>query len=107
MGVMEVGSDGNFAPDKLVTRAEYALLLQNILMTVMQEPELATKYIGEESRFKDMNSSTASYNAAALCTDRGVMSAFVDGTFHPMDTVSGADALLIIRQLQNHLRMVF
>lgn len=107
MGAMEAGSDGDFAPDKLVTRAEYALLLQNILMTVLQEPDLATRYIGEESRFKDMNSSTAAYNAAALCVDRGVMNANVDGTFRPMETVSGADALLIIRQLQNYLRMEF
>ncbi len=107
MGVIEPASDGNFYPDETVTRAEYALLLQNILITVMHEPDLATKYIGEQSRFKDMRSGTATYNAAALAVDRGVMQATVEGTFEPMKTVSGADALLIIRQFQNHLRMTF
>lgn len=107
MGVMEPDSDGKFYPDAKVTRAEYALLLQNILITVMHDPALATRYIGEESRFKDMRSGTATYNAASLAVDRGVMQATVEGTFEPMKTVSGADALLIIRQFQNLLRMSF
>ncbi|MFH0881556.1 MAG: S-layer homology domain-containing protein [bacterium] len=106
-GVMEPDADGKFYPDEKITRAEYALLLQNILITVMHDPDLATRYIGEESRFKDMRSGTATYNAAALAVDRGVMQATVEGTFDPMKTVSGADALLIIRQFQNHLRMTF
>ena len=31
----------------------------------------------------------------------------MDGAFHMQDPVSGADALLIIRELQNALRMTF
>jgi len=107
MGVMEVSPDGKFYPDQKVTRAEYALVLQNILITVFDEPELATKYIGETPRFKDMRSGTATYNAAALAVDRGVMQATVEGTFEPMKPVNGADALLIIRQLQNYLKISF
>jgi tetratricopeptide (TPR) repeat protein len=107
MGVMEVATDGGFYPDQEVTRAEYALLLQNILIIVFDDPTLATRYIGEDARFNDMPSNSATYNAAALCVDRGVMQPTVEGSFEPMKPVSGAEALLIIRQFQNYLRMTF
>jgi len=107
LGVMEVSPDNKFYPDTRVTRAEYALFLQNILVDIMHDPSLATKYIGEPSRFKDMRSGMATYNAAALCVDRGIMDAYMDGTFRPTEKVSGADALLIIRSFQNYLRMNF
>jgi len=107
LGVMEVSPDNRFYPDTPVTRAEYALFLQNILVDVMQDRTLATKYIGEESRFKDMRSGMATYNAAALAVDRGIMEARLDGTFGPSERVSGADALLIIRAFQNYLKFVF
>ncbi|MBD3165566.1 tetratricopeptide repeat protein [bacterium] len=107
LGIMETYPDGKWYPDENMTRGEYALFLQNIVIFAFDEPDLATKYIGENSRFKDMRSSLATYNAAALCVDRGIMTAYMDGTFKPEETVGGADALLIIRQLQNHLRMTF
>ncbi len=107
LGVMELSPDMKFYPEERLTRAEFALFLQNILIHALHEEDLATKYIVEESRFKDMSGGTAAYNAAALCIDRGIMDARLDGTFEPMATVSGADALLIIRALQNHLRMTF
>ncbi len=107
LGIMEVSPDNMWYPDELVSRAEYALFLQNILIHVLNDESLATRYIGETSRFRDMRSNTATYNAAALCVDRSIMDASIDGTFGPMNPVSGAEALLIIRQLQNVLRMEF
>lgn len=107
LGIMEVSPDNRWYPDELITRAEYALFVQNILIHVVRDEGLATRYIGENSRFRDMRSNTATYNAAALCVDRGIMDANIDGTFKPMDNVSGPDALLIIRDLQNELRMEF
>ena len=83
------------------------MFIQNIIIHALHDQSVATKYIGEDSRFKDMNSSTAMYNGAALCIDRDIMDANIDGTFHPMDMVSGADALLTIRKFQNQLRMSF
>lgn len=108
LGVMEVSPDNKFYPDTPVTRAEFALFLQNILVDVMHDPSLATRYIGESpSRFSDMRSGMATYNAAALCVDRGIMDPNLDGTFGPTDPVTGADALLIIRAFQQHLEYDF
>ena len=107
LGIMEVSPDNRFYPDTPVTRAEFALFLQNILIDVMHDPSLATKYIGESSRFSDMRSGMATYNAAALAVDRGIMEPRIDGTFGATDPVSGADALLIIRSFQNYLKINF
>jgi len=107
-GVMKPFPDGSFHPDEMITRSNYAQLLQNILMAVTSDPSLATKYIGSVSRFPDVNPSHYAYNAICLAVDRGIMhSDTMKGTFGMNRTVSGADALIIIRELQNALRMTF
>ncbi|MBS1262754.1 MAG: hypothetical protein MAG453_02117 [Calditrichaeota bacterium] len=107
LGVMEVAPDRRFYPDRPVTRGEFALFLQNILATVLHDESLATKYIGERSRFSDMRSGSATYNAAALAVDRGFMDATLTGRFKPEATVSGAEALLSIREFQKYLEYEF
>ena len=53
-------------------------------------------------------SSHPAYNAMALCSERGIMQSDVmTGKFNPSGYIDGADALLIIRILQNSLRMTF
>lgn len=107
IGGMEMYPDHTFHPDELITRAEFALLVQNILILVSGDESIASKYFGEESHFPDVNSNHPAYNAIVLCVDRGIMKANIDGSFGLTDNVSGADALLIIRDFQNSLRMTF
>jgi len=105
---MELFPDQTFRPDEKITRADYAMLLQNILILATGDENLATKYIGSASRFPDVNASHYAYNAVCLMVDRGIMQADkLSGAFHLNDPVSGADALLIIRDLQNALKMAF
>jgi tetratricopeptide (TPR) repeat protein len=107
-GAMEPFPDHTFRPDDKITRVNYATFIQNILVAVTADQSLATKYIGSPARFPDMNPSNWAYNAVCLCVDRGIMKADpIDGAFGPSRTVSGADALLIIRDFQNALRMTF
>lgn len=112
-GVIKAGAidpfpDHTFRPDDKITRANYAMFLQNILIVVTGDQSLATKYIGTTSRFPDVNSSHYAYNAICLSVDRGIMKAdTMDGAFGMADAVSGADALLIIRDFQNALRITF
>jgi hypothetical protein len=107
IGGMEMYPDHTFHPDELLTRAEFALLLQNIFILVSGDPSLATRYFGETSHFPDVNSTHPAYNAIVLCVERGVLKANTDGSFGLTANVSGADALLTIRDLQNALRMTF
>jgi len=107
-GAMDVYPDRTFHPDDKITRANYANFVQNVLLVVTGDNALATKYIGSPPRFPDVNASNWAYNAICLCVDRGIMKADpIDGSFGPAKTVSGADALLIIRDFQNALRMTF
>lgn len=108
LGVIDAFPDHTFRPDEKITRANYAVFLQNILLVVTGDDALATKYIGTPSRFPDVNPTHYAYNAICLSVDRGIMKAnTMDGAFGMTDPVSGADALLIIRELQNNLRMTF
>jgi hypothetical protein len=84
------------------------MINQSIILMITSKSSLATKYLGEPSRFSDVRSDHYAYNAIALNTDRGIMAADkISGAFRPTDSVSGADALVIIRELQNALRMEF
>ncbi|MBN1782840.1 S-layer homology domain-containing protein [bacterium] len=107
-GIIEVYPDHTFQPDELITRAGYAMFIQNILIAVTGDQSLASKYFGSESPFPDVNPNHFAFNAISVCVSRGIMKAdTMDGAFHMKDPVSGADALLIIRELQNALRMTF
>ncbi|RKY74764.1 hypothetical protein DRQ15_08900 [candidate division KSB1 bacterium] len=108
VGGMELTPAHKFNPDEKITRATFANIVQNILIDVTGDQSLATKYIGETSHFPDVPSSHWAYNAIALCVDRGIMKAnTLDGSIGINKPVSGADALLMIRQFQNVLRMTF
>ena len=105
---MDVFPDHTFRPDEKITRANYAMIMQNILLMATGDQTLATKYIGTSSRFPDVNPSHFAYNAICLMVDRGIMQADkMTGAFNMSDRVSGADALLIIRDFQNAMTMTF
>ncbi len=107
-GGMELMPDGGFAPEEKVTRASYAMLITNLLAIISNDPGLTSKHFGEQSMFPDVPSSHPAYNAVAVCTSRGIMEADLrTGRFGLTDTVSGAEALLIIRQFQTALRQTF
>jgi len=109
LGVFEVDPEGNFTPDQTVMRVDYAMAVQRILVTATRDASLETRYFGESpSRFADVPSSHFAYNAMALCAERGIMKAdLMTGRFNPASKVSGADALLIIREIQSSLRITF
>lgn len=104
---LEVYPDSTFRPELPLTRADQALVLQGLLVLLTGDPGLATRYLGESSRFADVRSDHYAYNAIAVSTERGVMAADQRGYFRPQDPVSGAEALLAVRQLQNAFRMEF
>ncbi|MFC1619168.1 S-layer homology domain-containing protein [Candidatus Neomarinimicrobiota bacterium] len=109
LGVFELDPAGNFAPDQTVMRVDYAMAVQRILVAATRDASLETRYFGESpSRFSDVPSSHFAYNAVALCAERGIMKAdLMTGQFEPAGMVSGADALLIIREIQSSLRITF
>ena len=103
---LEPSPDHKFFPNEKITRAAYALMIEDILIKVSGDEKLATKFIGSKSPFPDLRNDLPYFNAVMVMTSRGVMEAkdLSTGEFAPMGTVSGADALLIIRKLKDELR---
>jgi hypothetical protein len=102
---LEAGPNHTFDPDKLITKAEFALMLEDILVKVSGDEKLATKYIGSPSLFPDVRSDHYAFNSIMVVTSRGFIEADkATGEFKPGDAVSGADALLAIREFKNQLK---
>ena len=112
-GILQLGvrglenqADGTFLPDEFVTRAAYAMMIEDILIKVTGDNSLATKYIGSTSTFPDLRSDLPYFNAVMAVSSRGIMQAknLSSGEFAPLDTVSGAEALLIIKKFREELK---
>ncbi len=103
---LEPSPDHKFLPNEKVSRAAYALMIEDILIKVNGDEKLATKFIGSKSPFPDLRNDLPYFNAVMVMTSRGIMEAkdLTTGEFAPMGTVSGADALLVIRKLKDELR---
>ncbi|MBU1206477.1 MAG: hypothetical protein KKH04_06060 [Proteobacteria bacterium] len=103
---LEPSPDHKFFPNEKITRAAYAMMVEDILIKVSGDEKLATKFFGSKSPFPDLRNDLPYFNAVMVMTSRGVMEAkdLSTGEFAPMGTVSGADALLIIRKLKDELR---
>jgi Tfp pilus assembly protein PilF len=103
---LEPFPDHKFLPNQKINRAAYAMMIEDILIKVSGDEKLATKFIGSKSPFPDLRNDLPYFNAVMVLTSRGVMEAkdLSTGEFAPMDAVSGADALLVIRKLKDELR---
>ena len=102
---LEPSPDHKFYPAQYINRAEYAFFIEDILIAITGEQGLATKHIGASvSRFPDVNVGSPFYNAICNAVDKNVMDASLSGEFRAMETVSGPDALLIIRAIKDMRR---
>ena len=112
-GILEIGvrglendPNGNFVPADVITRAEYAMMIEDILIKVSGDNKLANKFIGSQSPFPDLRSDLPYFNAVMTVTSRGIMEAkdITTGEFAPLKPVAGVDALLIIRKVKEELK---
>jgi len=102
---LEAGPNHLFEPDKLITKAEYSLMLEDILIKVSGDEKLATKFLGATSPFPDVRNDQYFFGAVMTVTSRNFLEADkATGEFRPGDPVSGADALLAIREFKNQLK---
>lgn len=108
LGVKGLGRlpDGTFRPDEPLTRAEAAMVWEDVVVRATGEAGLATRYVGGASPFADLGSDHPAFNAAMLATTRGIMGAGArSGRFEPLGPVPGADALLSVKQLRDELNV--
>jgi hypothetical protein len=102
---LEAGPNHTFDPDKLITKGEFAVMLEDILIKVSGDEKLATKFLGATSPFPDIRNDQYFFSAAMTVTSRNFLEADkATGEFKPGAPVSGADALLSIREFKNQLK---
>jgi hypothetical protein len=103
MGIrgLEPYPDHTFHPNDKINRGEYSMMVEDVLIAIIGDKTLATKHIGTQSRFPDVNPSHPAYNAICNAVDKNVMDAEMNGEFGLDKSVSGADALLVIRNIKN------
>jgi hypothetical protein len=102
---LEAGPNHAFYPDKIITKGEFALMFEDILIKVSGDEMLATKFLGATTPFSDVRNDQYFFNAAMIATSRGFIEADkATGEFSPGDPVSGVDALLSIREFKNQFK---
>lgn len=107
MDIVDVGirglepyPDHTFHPNDLISRGEYAMMVEDIIIMILGDESLATRYVGTtRSRFPDVSYTHPYYNAICTAVDKDIMDSYINGSFGPNGSVSGPDALLVIRKL--------
>jgi len=99
---LENDPNGNFKPNEIISRGEYALMLEDILIKITGEKNLATKHLKTKSAFPDVPADMPYYNAIMTVTSLDIMNVknIKTGEFAPLKPLSGLDALIIIRKLK-------
>lgn len=95
-----------FKPDGGVTRKEFALVLEDVLVKLTGDEKIATAYFGQEkSPFPDVLPTAPWYNAVMNMTSRGLMEPELSGDFRVNDLLDGAEAILAIRVLRQKMNI--
>lgn len=103
---LDLYPDNTFRPDEPMTRAEAAMIYEDVIVRATGKGELATMYIGQPSRIPDVRGDHPAFNAVMLVTARGIMEGAVrSGGFEPLGPVPGVDALLSIKKLRSELSL--
>lgn len=104
---LENDPKGNFKPEEVLSRGEFALIMEDILIKVTGEKDLAARYVNSKSLFPDVPSDMPYFNAIISVASRGIMEAknIKTGEFAPLKPLSGIEALLIIKKLKEVLKI--
>jgi hypothetical protein len=96
-------ADGTFRPDEYMTRAGFAVIIADIITRVPGVSLFPPSPHVMPSPFKDVRPGAPHFNAIMVATEgAGVMEA-EEGVFNPMGTLSGVEALLFLRKMEEKL----
>ncbi len=90
-----------FKPQQSVSRKELALILEEVIIRLTNQPKIATESVGSTSRFPDVPATVGWFNATMTVVTRGLMKTSLSGEFRPNDTVDGSELLLAVFELRN------
>ena len=105
LGLRDLGcfQDGSFRPEQPVSRAEYAVIMADIIAAVHQESDRDARFSQRTSPFLDIGNSDPFFNAVIICTINIPVMEPRQGSFNPWGAISGPDAVLALRKLRDAL----
>lgn len=90
-GIIEGYSKRNFSPNGEISRAEFLkITLLNLGYTI---------YAVQSAGFNDVNPEDWYYQYVTFARSKGFVSGYDDGSFHPNDSISRAEALEILTKI--------
>ncbi len=92
LGAILPDADGSFRPDELITRAEFLYALTGLFPTEAAQPA-----------FSDVPEDNWAGPAIDLAAARGWVSGYGDGTVHPDDPVTRAEAVSILNRAMGRI----
>ena len=98
-----------FNPDKVVTRCELALVLEDIYAKLTKNPSIKRKYLNyspAQNPFKDLPVYSGCFNAMMNAINLGWLTSD-NGYVHPDNPVSGAELLQAVYKLRDMLHRTF
>lgn len=100
--------DGTFRPEEYVTRANYAVIMADIVEKLGGKDNPEKQITDAASPFTDVTAESPIFKPIMVVTSRGIMSAKNknEAVFSPLAPVTGADALLVIRKLKEDLKII-
>ncbi len=102
---LTVSKEGEFNPEDIVTRAQYAVMISDVIEKITRDQYLKDSFKKTRSPFSDIEKHDPYFGAVMVCTQwRGIIESNCP-EFNPMDPITGADALLAIRRLKDELRI--
>lgn len=101
---LELFPDGLFHPREPVSRANFALAMEDLLSRIKGEPLLPRAFVGNVSPFPDVAGDHYAFNAIMVSTTRNILSADLDGAFRPEQGVSGTEALAAVWRLRDEIK---
>lgn len=102
-GLGERGADGTMDPEAPLTRAELALVLEDLLVLGTGDASYSQKLLGSTSPFPDLRSDHYAFNAALVATTRGLLETGPGRAFEPDRPVRGDEALAAIKKLNERI----
>jgi tetratricopeptide (TPR) repeat protein len=104
---LENDPNGNFKPGEVISRGEYAIMLEDILIKLTGEKDIPARYVNSKSLFPDVPSDMPYFKAIISVTSREIMQVknVKTGEFAPLKPLSGLEALLTIHKLKEKLEI--
>ena len=94
-----------FAPNKPITRADFAFIIEDIVAKLKHEPSIKRKFIGSVSPFSDIKSSSAYFNAAVSAVSMGFLAPNKYQEFRPNETLSGVELIQAIAKIKEEIQL--